>query len=283
MILLSSEAELIFNKELLIYECLIYGCLILAVIVLIFALSISDMLNVLLVPLAIITFPIWFPVSLFIKSGTDCEGCKSCKEYRCEERKRDIAGYRKEYLENKEKRDEISEQVRDILSKGGRIRLCRESPDICFTFMPDGEVGFVSFGCNIREYLTTDAPERIVPGADPDGLLISPDVMVMRKGKYRYEAAEHLVKKTEEACSIFENSVSLYIPEGGRTLIGIDDDGEVRSVMLDLPVSCLFWGLEEANFCRDNIYGLLIGHIKSGDGVIGADIQYRKKHAQTGG
>ena len=60
-------------------------------------------------------------------------------------------------------------------------------------------------------------------------------------------------------------STSVYAPEGGRTLIGIDDDGEVRSVMLDLPVHKLFRSFAGTEPCGDEacIYELLMDSVVS--------------------
>lgn len=200
-----------------LYECL-SGCT--------EVLAGTDLIKILIFPFALISFPVWYPFYLYRKSRAAEDDPEKYKEL---------------YLGYKEKRDDILERFRSILSQGGSLKPCPEEPGKFLTVMPDGETGLIDFGYDIKDCFAAGVPECIESGTDPDSLLASSEVMIIRSGKYDAEAAaEHIVEKTVRACEVLEFCTCVYAPEGGRTLIGIDNDGEVRSVMLDLPVHRLF-------------------------------------------
>lgn len=211
-----------------LYECL-SGC--------IEVLTGTDLVKILIFPFALVSFPVWYPFYLYRKTRPVEE----------------VSGMYKElFLEYKEKRDDILVRFRSILSQGGNIKSCPEEPGKFFTFMPDGETGLIDFEYDITDCFAAGVPECIGSSIDPNSLLASPEVMIIRSGKYDAEAAaEHIVEKTVQACGVLKSCTCVYAPEGGRTLIGIDDDGEVRSVMLDLPVHRLFKSFAGAEPCGD--------------------------------
>ena len=207
--------------------------------------------KMLIFPFALIFFLVWYPFYL-------CRKAWSAEE--------DPARYEKLLLEYKEKRDDILVQFRNILSQGGSIKLCPDEPGRFLTAMPDGETGFIDFEDDIEDCFAAGIPECIKSCTDPDSLLASPEVMIIRSEKRDAEtAAEHIIEKTVRACGILENSTSLYISDGGRTVIGINDYGQVFSVLLDLPAGRLFKGLEKIESCSDgvNVFELLMDSMVS--------------------
>ena len=151
---------------------------------------------------------------------------------------------RREQQEYTEMREDLAGRFREILLNGGFIKPYSKKPGILIGYLPDGRIKAIDLGGLTDIWAGERAPERISPGADPESILASPDLMILRMGHYRVTAAGRIIKRTKEACGALGDAPCLHISENRRTVAGVDSAGRIASVTFDMPVDRLFEGLD---------------------------------------
>lgn len=181
----------------------------------------NRILTFVLMPFAIVLSPVLLPFAILYERT---------KKVECEKERADFERIRKETLES----------FRDALTKGASIYTSGTKEDVCGIHMPDGEVLPLRLAFSSRTCFFCNPPSALDPGDDPDSLLASADVMLIREGKYKEEAAERLVEETKDKCLLLQGSSLLYFPRFEKFIVGIESGGKVLIVRFDLLVRELF-------------------------------------------
>lgn len=137
-------------------------------------------------------------------------------------------------------REETLGAFRDALAKGASIYTSGAEEDVCSIHMPDGEDLPLRLAFSAKTCFACGAPSTVDPGDDPDSLLASADVMLIREGKYKEEAAKRLVEETKDKCLLLKGSSLLYFPHFRNIIVGIESGGRVFVVRFDLLIRELF-------------------------------------------
>ena len=170
------------------------------------------------------------------------------KEKRAEKEQR---GYEKERAEYEEKREQMLEQLRGLLSENDLIKICDgkvtvygRNPTASFRHLPLSTSPSIPFAGGGGEYFISGGTEIIRRGDDPDHLLISADVMILRMGRYKEKAAERIIERTKDRLRIFDEIPCRQALAYGNYITGFCSDGRAVAVELDIPAARLFKGVE---------------------------------------
>ena len=170
------------------------------------------------------------------------------KEKRAEKEQR---GYEKERTEYEEKREQMLEQLRGLLSENDLIKICDgkvtvygRNPAASSRHLPLSASPSIPFAGGNGEYFISGGTEIIRRGDDPDHLLISADVMILRMGRYKEKAAERIIERTKDRLRIFDEIPCRQALAYGNYITGFCSDGRAVAVELDIPAARLFKGVE---------------------------------------
>ena len=169
-------------------------------------------------------------------------------ERRAEKERR---GYEKERTEYEEKREQMLEQLRGLLSENDFIKICDGRVTVCgrnlsasSPHLPLSAPPSTPFAGGNGEYFISGNTEIIRRGDDPGRLLISADVMILRMGRYKEKAAEHIIERTKDRLRIFDEIPCRQILAYGNYIAGFCSDGRAVAVELDIPAARLFKGVQ---------------------------------------
>lgn len=149
----------------------------------------------------------------------------------------------KELAKYEEKRKQILEQLRSLSSEYGCIRIWRGEINIFGTDQDTSDGQHVHDKIPLTgegNYFTKDGFVNICRGEDPARFLVSTDVMILRTGRYKKEAAKRIIESTRDKLKAFDNVPCLQISAYCNYLVGFSGSGKVVIVRLDLPVAWLF-------------------------------------------
>lgn len=173
---------------------------------------------------------------------------RMANERRAEKERR---GYEKERTEYEEKRKQMLEQLCGLLSENNLIKICDgrvtvygRNQTASSKHLPLSSSPSIPFAGGSGEYFISGNTEIIRCGDDPDHFLISADVMILRMGRYREEAAERIIEKTRDRLGVFDEIPCRKILAYGNYLAGFCSDGRAVAVELDIPAARLFKGVQ---------------------------------------
>lgn len=180
---------------------------------------------------------------------------------------------RKEYLEYTKIRNDLAGRFGEVLSNGGHIKPYPKKPGTFIGCLPDGQIRIIDLGGLTDIWAGSRAPASMGPDDDPESFLVSPDLMILRTGRYKVTAAGRIIKRTKEACRALGGIPCLYISGDRRTVAGVDSAGIVASVTFDLPVDSLFKGLDDMDKYRADRLGPLEKNIVSAETLLAPEGQ----------
>ena len=173
--------------------------------------------------------------------------------------------YREEFTEYEGRRKLIQEQLCGILSeyrcvmiRNGKITICGTyDKDIPrnILYKPDAQDEIPFAGKN-GNYFVGGGAVYIQRGENLDRLLAPEDVLILRMGRHKKEAAERIIERARDKIKVFDDIPCLQITACGNYLAGFDSDGRTVAAKFDIPVIRIFRGADgwhEGVPCSGNV------------------------------